>query len=165
MKRVIVIGCPGSGKSVFAKALHQKTGIPLFHLDNLYWNADQTTVDRDVFIQRLTDVLEKPEWIIDGNYLSTMEWRLQHCDTVFFLDIAAEVCLDGVQSRMGKPRSDLPWIETQEDAEFMAFIRNFSKESRPEILALLAQHSDKTVHIFHNRKEANAFLGRAVSQT
>lgn len=165
MKRVIVIGCPGSGKSVFAKALHQKTGIPLFHLDNLYWNADQTTVDRDVFMQRLTDVLEKPEWIIDGNYLSTMEWRLQHCDTVFFLDIVAEVCVDGVQSRMGKPRSDLPWIETQEDAEFMAFIRNFSKESRPEILALLAQYSDKAVHIFHNRKEADAFLGRAVSQT
>lgn len=165
MKRVIVIGCPGSGKSVFAKALHQKTGIPLFHLDNLYWNADQTTVDRDVFMQRLEDVLEKPEWIIDGNYLSTMEWRLQHCDTVFFLDIAAEVCIDGVKSRMGKPRSDLPWIETQEDAEFMAFIRNFSKESRPEILALLAQHSDKAVHIFHNRRDADAFLGRAVSQT
>lgn len=44
MKKVIVIGCPGSGKSTFSKALHKITDIPLFHLNMIFWNADKTTV-------------------------------------------------------------------------------------------------------------------------
>ncbi|MBO5715969.1 MAG: adenylate kinase, partial [Clostridia bacterium] len=68
MKKIIVIGCPGSGKSVFSRALHNKTGVPLFHLDMMYWNADKTTVEKKVFLERLSVVLEKNEWIIDGNY-------------------------------------------------------------------------------------------------
>jgi adenylate kinase family enzyme len=59
MKRVIVIGCPGSGKSTVSRALHNKTGIPLYHLDMMYWNADKTTVSRDIFDARLQEVLEK----------------------------------------------------------------------------------------------------------
>ena len=53
MKKVIVIGCPGSGKSTFAKALHNKTELPLYHLDMMYWNPDKTTVSREVFVERL----------------------------------------------------------------------------------------------------------------
>ena len=73
MKKVIVIGCPGSGKSTFARELHDKTGIPLYHLDMMYWNADKTTVEKRVFLELLSAVLEKDEWIIDGNYGFTME--------------------------------------------------------------------------------------------
>lgn len=158
MKRVLVIGCPGSGKSTFSRALHAKTGLPLIHLDNLYWNADATTVEREIFLKRLSDALAQPEWIIDGNYLSTMEWRLQHCDTVFFLDIAAEVCLDGIRERKGKPHSDLPWIENGEDAEFEQFVRDFHIQTRPKVLELLKQYSDKSVYIFQNRQAADVFL-------
>ena len=86
MKKIIVIGCPGSGKSTFSKALHQVTNIPLFHLDNIFWNADKTTVEKDIFYERISEVLQKHEWILDGNYISTMEMRMQKSDTVFFLD-------------------------------------------------------------------------------
>ena len=77
MKKVIVIGCPGSGKSTVSRALHNKTGIPLYHLDMMYWNADKTTVEKGVFLERLSAVLEKNEWIIDGNYALrwNCEWR------------------------------------------------------------------------------------------
>ena len=68
MKKIIVIGCPGSGKSTFARALHNKTGIPLYHLDMMYWNADKTTVGKRAFLERLSAVLEREAWIIDGNY-------------------------------------------------------------------------------------------------
>ena len=158
MKKIIVIGCPGSGKSVFSRALHNKTGIPLFHLDMMYWNADKTTVEKKVFLERLSDVLEKDEWIIDGNYQSTMELRIQMCDMVIFLDYPLDVCLDGIEKRRGVPRSDMPWIEIEEDVEFVEFIKNFNEQIKPKIMELLAKYSHKNIVVFTSREQANEFL-------
>ena len=99
MKKVIIIGCPGGGKSTFARALADKTGLPLYHLDMLYWNADKTTVGREAFRERLAEVMAGDEWIIDGNYISTMQWRMECCDTVFFLDMPLEVSSKMMTSR------------------------------------------------------------------
>lgn len=160
MKRVIIIGCPGSGKSTFARELADRTGLPLFHLDMLYWNADKTTVPKDVFRARLKEILAKDEWIIDGNYASTMEWRMEKCDTVFFLDMPVETCLEGVEQRRGKPRTDMPWVETEADEEFISFISSFIAESRPKIMELLDSVNGKTVVKFKNRAEIAGFLGK-----
>ena len=158
MKKVIVIGCPGSGKSTVSRTLHNKTGIPLYHLDMMYWNADKTTVEKSVFLERLSDVLEKDEWIIDGNYSSTMELRMAACDTVIFLDYPLDVCLDGIRKRRGKPRSDMPWIETEEDAEFIEFIKYYNEQQKPKVLELLKKYSDKNIIILESREQADAFL-------
>lgn len=158
MKKVIVIGCPGSGKSTFARALHEITKIPLFYLDMMYWNADKTTVDKAVFCERLSKVLQQDAWIIDGNYNSTMEMRMQACDTVVFLDYPTEVCLSGVRERRGKSRPDMPWVELVEDAEFMEYIRQFNTDSRPRVVVLLSQYANKEIHVFKNRLEADDFL-------
>ena len=158
MKKIIVIGCPGSGKSTVSRALHNKTGIPLYHLDMMYWNADKTTVEKSVFLERLSAVLEKDGWIIDGNYSSTMELRMAACDTVIFLDYPLDVCLDGIKERRGKPRSDMPWIETEEDAEFIEFIKNYNEQQKPKVLELLEKYRDKNIVILESREQADAFL-------
>ena len=160
MKKVIVIGCPGSGKSTFSKKLHQKINLPLFHLDQIYWNADKTIVESVLFRERLLNILQKPEWIIDGNYSSTMEWRWQVCDTVIFLDYPVDVCLKGVRERKGKKRSDLPWVETEDDEVFLEYIKQFSVKNRPQIMALIAQYTDKEVYVFKKRSEAERFLNQ-----
>ena len=159
MKKVIVIGCPGSGKSTFSKALHKITNIPLFHLDMIFWNADKTTVEKPVFLDRLFKIIQSDEWIIDGNYGSTMELRMQACDTVIFLDYPLDVCLNGIKERKGKPRSDLPWIEPDEDdVEFLEFIKNYNSQSRPKVMELLDRFSHKDIIIFSNRTQAEDFL-------
>ena len=161
MRRVIVIGSPGSGKSRFSRALHQATGLPLVHLDLLYWNADQTVVSRSVFLERLQEAVSQDAWIIDGNYASTMEMRLKNADTVFWLDYPTEVCLAGLRERRGKPRPDMLWVERADgegDAEFWEYVRHFRETNRPAILALLARYPEKNVIIFQDRQEADAFL-------
>lgn len=158
MRKVIVIGCPGGGKSTFSRKLHDLTDLPLYHLDRMYWNPDRTKVEKSVFRERLAEVIEKDAWIIDGNYGSTMEWRIEASDTVFFLDYPTEVCLEGIRARKGKPRSDMPWVETGDDEEFLQFIRDYREESRPKVLNLLEKYPDKTVFIFRARDEADEFL-------
>lgn len=162
MKKIMIIGCPGSGKSTFSRALHKKTGIPLYHLDQMYWNADKTTVEKSVFMQRLFDTLQKEQWIIDGNYASSMEIRLQACDTVFFLDYPLDTCIEGVKSRRGKERSDMPWVEAEneEDEAFIEFIRHYESENKPKVMELLKQYSQKRIYIFKDRNEADAYLKR-----
>ena len=166
MKKVIVIGCPGSGKSTFSRALHDVTGLPLFHLDMMYWNADRSIVDKPIFLQRLSNTMQNDAWIIDGNYASTLALRLQACDTVIFLDYPLDVCLRGIQARKGSARPDMPWVEQQdeEDADFIQFIKNYNSQNRPTVLALLKQHSDKQIHIFKTRNEANDFLNHMLDK-
>ena len=84
--------------------------------------------------------------------------RLAACDTVFFLDYPTEVCLEGIRTRRGTPRPDMPWIETEEDAEFIEFIKRYNTESRPSVLELLKQYADKTIVVFRDRAEAEEYL-------
>ncbi len=149
MNRVIVIGCPGSGKSTFSIELNKITGLPLYHLDLLNWIADRTTVEKTVFIKRLEKILKEDRWIIDGNYGSTMEMRMSACDTVVFLDYPTHVCIEGVRSRRGKPRQDIPWVEpeNEEDSEFMEFIKNYNDISKPKVINLLNKYQTKNIVI------------------
>lgn len=158
MKKVIVIGCCGSGKSTFARHLHACTEIPLYHLDQLNWNADKTTVEKTVFLGRVRDVIQKDSWIIDGNYGSSIEIRMQACDTVFFLDYPVDICIQGIYDRVGKARTDMPWVEDEVDEDLIEFVKNYEKEDRPEVLNLLSKYKEKDIHIFHTREDAKTYL-------
>ena len=154
-KRIMVIGCPGSGESTLARQLKKYTNLPLYYLDMMYWNEDKTTVSKEVFNERLHDVLNQDEWIIDGNYQSSMELRMKCCDTIIFLDYNVDTCLSGIKERQGKKREDMPWIEESDDLEFIEFIRRFNEVNRPSILDLLKKYKDKKILILKNRDEVN----------
>lgn len=158
MEKVLVIGCPGGGKSTFARALRDKTGLPLYCLDMIWHKADRTTVTREEFDTRLAAILKEPRFLIDGNYNRTLETRLAACDTVFLLDLPPEVCLAGVESRIGKKREDMPWVEEEFDPEFRDWILNFGKDNLPYIYECLKNTRGKRVVIFHSREEAADFL-------
>ncbi|MDD7675890.1 MAG: adenylate kinase [Eubacteriales bacterium] len=161
MEKIIVIGCPGSGKTTFAEKLCDKTGLPLFYLDAIWHKPDRTHISREEYDARLAEILALDAWIIDGNYSRTIESRISACDTVFLFDLPVEVCLEGAVSRLGKGRYDMPWIDTELDSKFEQEIMEFPVKNLPAVYALIDKYKDgKTVVIFKSREEADEFVRR-----
>ena len=156
--RILILGCPGSGKSTFARALAARTGLPLEYLDNLWWRADGTHISREAFDRALGELLRGEQWIMDGDYSRTYEVRLRAADTVIFLDYPEAVCMDGIAARVGQKRSDMPWTESALDQELVALVRNYRRDHRPQVLSLLQKYPDKQALIFTSREEAARWL-------
>lgn len=159
MKKVIIIGCPGAGKSTFARKLRDMTGLPLYYLDQIWHKPDRTTVSRPEFDTALGEILADDEWIIDGNYKRTLERRMAACDTVFFLDYPVDVCLSGAAARVGQTREEMPWTETELRPDLEQYIRDFAATQLPHAYQLLEQYrAGRNVVLFHSREDADAWL-------
>ena len=157
--RILVIGSPGAGKSTFSRKLRDLYGLPLYYLDMIHHNADHTEVDNDVFDRALKEILEKEQWIIDGNYSRTLALRAQYADTIFLLDLPVDVCLENIRKRRGTKREDMPWIELEEDKEFTQYVKDFPYTQLPKVYAVLNKYKgQKKIVIFHDRKDIDTWL-------
>ena len=164
MDKVVLIGCGGAGKSTLAIQLAEKTNLPLFHLDRLFWKAGWQEVDKETFIQKQAAILETDKWIIDGNYGGTMEKRLEQADTIIFLDFSTITCLVGIFSRYLRYRKTSRPDMTEGNAErldyiFFKYVLFYNRTRRPKILKDLdTLPSNKEIHILRSRKEVAQFL-------
>ena len=166
MQRILIIGNSGAGKSTFAIALAEKLGLPLVHLDKLFWNGNWEHVSRDEFDTLLQQALEQPQWIIDGNFDRTMPRRLEYCDAVFFFDIPTAMCLWGITKRVftnyGKTRRDMggncPEYFDMEKLKLCRHVLGFNRQYRKNYYALLEKATHAKVTVFRNRKQARQFL-------
>ena len=164
MKKIIIIGCPGSGKTTFAEKLRDKVKFPLFYLDAIWHNPDKTHISREDFDARLGDILKFDQWIIDGNYSRTIERRIATCDTVILFDLPTEVCLDGAISRLGKGRYDMPWIDTELDPRLEQEILEFTTKNLPRLYELCERYKEgREIIVFRSREDADRFLRSADS--
>jgi adenylate kinase family enzyme len=121
MKRILVIGCGGAGKSTFSKKLSDKLDLPLVQLDRLFFKPGWIEQEDLVFAELLQIELERDEWIIDGNYLKNLPLRLKYADTVILLDLNRWICTWRVVKRwlfqegyqaVGCPQKvDLPFLK------------------------------------------------------
>ncbi|MBX8643269.1 MAG: topology modulation protein [Thermoplasmata archaeon] len=173
-KRIIVVGSPGAGKSTISRAVSSATGLPLFHLDRLYWKPGWVPVRREKFLERVRAVIASPAWIIDGNYQSTFPERFEAADTVIFLDFSRIACIVGALRRLvldgRKERPDM--TEGCEERfnrkflEFLLFIWSYQSTGRKETVSILNSEKSggKTIYVLHNRKEANSLMRSIASR-
>ncbi len=166
-KKIIVIGSPGSGKSYFSKCLAKTIGIPLIHLDKEYWNSGWVETSPAEWIAKHDTLLSGEKWIIDGNYGSTMDRRLEHADTVIYFDLnkykCLMSCLKRIISNYGQVRSDMAeGCQEKFDFEFIKYIWDFSKTQGPRNKEKLARYPEKNSIVFKKRSEAERFLKELV---
>lgn len=154
-KRIIVIGCPGAGKSTFSRKLNEATGIDLFHLDTIYWNEDCTHISRARLIKRQKVIFKKESFIIDGNFKSTLELRIAQADVVFFFDLPVEVCIQGAKNRKGN-RPEMP-CQLPDNEELLDFIKSFDTDVKPMILKLFKKYNSNVI-TFNSHKQADDFI-------
>jgi len=165
MKRVLVIGSPGAGKTTFSKRLAKQLGLPLHHLD--YYYHDDTfsyQTDKAAWRRKVTELAEKPQWIIDGNYKSSFDIRFPRADTIIFLDYPRSTTLRRAVGRRiklhGKVRDDMPsnWKE-KFSLGLLKFIWSYNAVERPKLYDLL-EHArpNKRVVILSSSRQADAFL-------
>lgn len=143
MRRVLVIGSGGAGKSTFAARLAEHTGLPLIHLDRLYWRPGWTEPPPEQWAETVEQLVQGERWIMDGNYGGTLDQRLAACDTVVFLDLPRTVCLARVLRRRirfrGRARPDMtPGCPERLSWEFISWIWTYPARRRPKILKRLS---------------------------
>ena len=164
MERVMIIGCGGAGKSTLARKLGEKTGLPVVHLDQIWWEpGNWQHLQKPEFDVRLMVELEKPRWILDGNFDRTMAERIRYCDTVIYLDFSRFACLMGVAKRIlttyGTVRPDMgEGCPERIDWEFLQWVWNFNKNKREKNYRLLNETESIEKIVLKNRRAVKRFL-------
>jgi adenylate kinase family enzyme len=164
MKKILIIGSSGAGKSVLSRRLHEVMRLPVIHLDKHYWRPGWTDPPKEEWQKRIAELLQQDEWIMDGNFGGTLEQRLKACDTVVFLDLPRHVCtwrvLKRVLNSYGRTRSDLAdGCPEHLDVPFLIWVWNFPKRSRPKVLERIEKVSDQVrIYRLKNNREVEAFV-------
>lgn len=163
MKKVLVIGSGGAGKTTFSKRLGQELGIEVVHLDEIYWKPGWEKTPADEWAEIVRGQTERESWVMDGNFGGTRVTRIRASDTVIFLDIPRLVCLYRVLKRgwqyRGKTRPDMArgCIE-KIDMKFISWIWNYPKTSRQLLIEELRSFPEKDLIVLRSSREIEAFL-------
>jgi adenylate kinase family enzyme len=166
LKKIIIIGSGGAGKSTLAREIGKITGIKVIHLDKLFWKPGWISLDKEEWEKTVENIVKGDSWIIDGNYMGTMEIRLSEADTVIYLDFPRVVCLCRAFERFVKyKRKTRPDIaegcKEKMDIEFVKWIWTFPDKVRPEILRKLEESKkNKNIIILKSNQEVRNYLER-----
>jgi adenylate kinase family enzyme len=167
MQRVAILGCSGGGKSTLARGLGAKLGLPVVHLDALFWQPGWTEPDMADFVARVTEAAARERWVMDGGYSATLPIRLPRADTIVVIDQPRWLCLWRVVWRwlthIGRTREDMGAdCPEKVDWEFVHFIWTYPTEVWPKHAEAIARHGGQAQLVrLTSDREIAAFLERA----
>jgi len=169
MRRILILGSAGSGKSTLARQLGEILDIRVIHLDRYWWQAGWKPAPWHLWLEKVLEFMDLDSWIMDGNYLRTLQLRFEAADTVIFLDFPRLICLWRVIKRRfkyrGQTRSDIaPGCPEKIDWEFLKWIWRFPKVNKPWIMELLElRGKEKEIVILKNPQEVQEFVEKISS--
>jgi len=164
MRRILIIGSGGAGKSTVATRLGQLLNLEVHHLDKFYWRPGWVETPREEWRQIVTELIDRDSWIIDGNYGGTLELRLQKCDTIVFLDMPRLLCVWRIVKRNFRYRNGgrpdiAEGCPEKLDPEFVSWVWNYSRRARPKVVKLLREHGEgKRIVWLRSNHEVEKFL-------
>ncbi len=164
MRKVLVVGSGGAGKSTFAKRLGQLLDLEVIHLDALYWKAGWVETPKAEWAETVARLVRREAWVMDGNYSGTFDIRIEACDTLIFLDMPRRVCLWRVLKRLivyrRRTRPDMAaGCDERLSAEFILWVWNYPKTRRPKVLKLMRENAARKRMIrLSSPAEAERFL-------
>lgn len=164
MQRILILGSGGAGKSTLADILTQKLELPIISLDQYYWKEGWQLVSPEEWEKTIPKLAEKPQWIMDGNYASTLDLRLKAADTVIFLDFSRILCIYRIFKRYvqyrGQTRPGLsPNCPERLSWEFLKYLWQYPKTMKPRVLELLQEHQKNcTIYRIQSPKQLQKFI-------
>jgi adenylate kinase family enzyme len=166
MQRVAVLGSGGAGKSTLAGQISERTGLPVVHLDPLFWRAGWTPGPTEEVRAAFAAAIAGDRWILDGNFLGEGGddgARFARADTAVFLDRSRWLCLWRIAGRVarsrGRRRPDLPdGCDESVDVSFLRWVWGYPRKDRLRVLALLAQLDGVDVHHLRSGRDVERFL-------
>lgn len=170
MRKVLVIGSGGAGKSTFARRLGELLDLEVIHLDALYWKAGWVETPKAEWAETAARLARRDAWIMDGNYSGTLDIRLKACDTLIFLDMPRLVCLWRVVKRAivyrHRTRPDMAaGCDEKLNPAFILWVWNYPKTRRPKILERMRENAaHKRMIRLRTPAEAERFLAAHVKK-
>ncbi|HEX8559947.1 MAG TPA: DNA topology modulation protein [Pyrinomonadaceae bacterium] len=164
MRRILVIGSGGAGKSTLARRLGRRLGLEVLHLDAFFWRPGWVETPKDEWRRTVEGLCGREAWVMDGNFSGTLDVRLAACDTVVFLDLPRAVCLWRVLKRLAMYRNGrrpdmAEGCGERLDLKFLHWVWTFPSRSRPKVLARLAEMAaGKRVVRLRSDAEVERFL-------
>ncbi|MEO6694392.1 MAG: AAA family ATPase [Ignavibacteria bacterium] len=167
-ERILVIGCPGSGKSTFSKNLGSILNIEVIHLDKYFHKPGWVESTKEEWNETVKKLIAKDKWIMDGNYTNTLGIRAQRADEILFFDYSSLFCIYRIFKRILKTKLNLQvrddmaegCSEKWFDWEFVKFTWNFYEKGRISNFKILDElnFNKKNLKVFKNAGEAKLYI-------
>lgn len=144
MDRIAIVGSSGSGKSTLAQRVGARLGLPVVHMDQLYWTPGWIEQDPETWRAAVDRAAGGERWVIEGVGSSASALRFRRAEVIVWLETPRRLCLWRAVRRsvtaFGRVRSDMaPGCPEKIDPEFYRYIWRWDRDTRPRLEQAIAE--------------------------